>query len=42
MCQGGVFQWVRNTPGDVVPAGSNLGSHGYNVLAEVFDSMPRF
>ena len=33
-CKGGVFQWVRDPPGYVAPAGSNRSGHGVNEAAE--------
>jgi hypothetical protein len=41
-CKGGVFQWVRDPPGDVAPAGSNRSSHGGNKVAEAFDVTDHF
>ena len=34
LCKGGVSQWVRISPGDFAPAGSNRSSHGGNEVAE--------
>ena len=36
-CEGGVFQWVRDPPGNIAPAGSNWSSHGSNKVAEASD-----
>ena len=36
-CQGGAFQWVRDPPGDLAPAGSNRSRHGGDEMSEAFD-----
>ena len=41
-CKGGVFQWVRDPPGNFAPAGSNRSSHGGNEVAEASDVTGHF
>jgi len=37
-----LYQWVRNPPGYIAPAGSNRSSHGGNEVAEASDVKDRY
>ncbi len=37
-----LYQWVRDPPGSIAPAGSIRGSHGGNEMAEAPEVKDRF